>query len=58
VLFQKLDDLSDGDGSPGVPFNREREVEEVLTELKSLQSKPMPLTEAVYLHAVGEARTS
>lgn len=54
VLFQKLDDLSDGDGAAGVVFNKDKEVEALRGELRSLHDKAMPMTEAVYRAVVGE----
>lgn len=54
VLFQKLDDLADGDGVKDVTFNKEIEIEALLGQLRSLSAKPMPLTEGVYRAVVGE----
>lgn len=54
VLFQKLDDLHDGDGARDASFNRDTEVEGLRAELRSLHGKPMALTNAVYQAVVGE----
>lgn len=54
VLFQKLDDLADGDGATDLVFNKDIEREALLGQLRSLCVKPMPLTEAVYRAVVGE----
>lgn len=54
VLFQKLDDLSDGDGVSGVAWERDKEVEVLRAELCSLHPGQMPLTEAVFAGVVGE----
>jgi farnesyl diphosphate synthase len=53
VLFQKLDDVADGDGTAAATFNRDAEVSELRSELRSLCSSPLPLTEAVYEMIVG-----
>ena len=54
VLFQRLDDISDGDGIPDDYFNRDVEVQSLRAELQSLHTKPMTLTDAVYRVVVGE----
>ena len=54
VLFQRLDDIADGDGAADMALNRDAEVESLRAELRSLHSKPMPLAEAVYGIVVGE----
>ena len=55
VLFQQLDDVADGDGAAAASFNRDAEVSELLSELRSLWSSPLPFTEAVYGMIVGGA---
>jgi geranylgeranyl pyrophosphate synthase len=57
VLFQKLDDLADGDGTTDLNFNRNIEIEALLSELRALSAKPMHLTEAVYRTVVGQELT-
>ena len=57
VLFQKLDDLADGDGTTDLTFNRDIEIEALLSELRALSAKPMHLTEAVYYTVVGQELT-
>ena len=54
VLFQKLDDVADGDGTAAASFNRDAEVADLLSQLKSLSSSRLPITEAVYGMIVGE----
>ena len=54
VLFQKLDDIADGDGTSKVEWNREREISDLLSELRSLRSQPFLHTEAVYRMIAGE----
>jgi farnesyl diphosphate synthase len=55
VLFQRLDDLADGDGAPDPTFNKDFAVASLFKELRALSDKPLPLTEAVYKMVVGEA---
>lgn len=54
VLFQRLDDIQDGDGVMDAPFNRDTEVESLRAELRSLHSRSMPLTEALFRIILGE----
>jgi hypothetical protein len=54
VLFQKLDDLADGDGAKGATFKKDSEIEALLAHLRSLSTKPLLLTEGVYRAVVGE----
>jgi geranylgeranyl pyrophosphate synthase len=54
VLFQKLDDVSDGDGTMSEPFDREREIFESHARLlKHASPRALPLTELVYRKIVG-----
>jgi farnesyl diphosphate synthase len=53
VLFQKLDDVADGDGTVAERFNRDTEVRRLHSELRALWSSPLPFTEAVYGMIVG-----
>jgi farnesyl diphosphate synthase len=53
VLFQKLDDVADGDAAAAAGFNRDAEVRNLHTELRALWSSPLPFTEAVYGMIVG-----
>jgi geranylgeranyl pyrophosphate synthase len=55
VLFQRLDDISDGDGALEAPFNRDTEIEALRGELRSLHDAPLPICEAVFRLIVGEA---
>lgn len=55
VLFQRLDDISDGDGAPDDSFNRDKEIEALRGELRSLRDAAMPVTEVVFRLIVGEA---
>jgi farnesyl diphosphate synthase len=54
VLFQRIDDLTDGDGTSGSVWNKEREIQELLSKLRSLNARPLPYTEGVYRMIVGE----
>lgn len=54
VLFQRLDDLADGDGTSGTLWSREREIGELLSELRSLHRGAFPCTELVFQMIVGE----
>ena len=54
VLFQKLDDLADGDGATGITFNKDSEIEALIGQLRTLSTKPMPLTEGVLSAVIGE----
>jgi geranylgeranyl pyrophosphate synthase len=54
VLFQRLDDLADGDGAPDTVWNKEGEIQELRTELSSLHPHPLPYTEGVYRMIIGE----
>ena len=54
VLFQKLDDLSDGDGAPSLVCEKDKEIEDLRAELRSLHDTQMKLTEAVFNAVVGE----
>jgi hypothetical protein len=54
VLFQKLDDVSDGDGTMSEPFDREREIFESHARLlKHASPRALPLTELVHRKIVG-----
>lgn len=54
VLFQRLDDLADGDGASEDQWSRERETQALLTELRALTARSLPYTEEVYRMIVGE----
>lgn len=54
VLFQRLDDLADGDGAAGVVWDKEREIRDLLVELRSLDLRSLPHAEGVYRMIVGE----
>jgi len=54
VLFQRLDDLADGDGASADQWSRERETQALLTELRELNARSLPHTEEVYRMIVGE----
>lgn len=54
VLFQKLDDVSDGDSTMSEPFHRNREIADSHARLVKLaSSRALPLTELVYRTIVG-----
>lgn len=54
VLFQRLDDLADGDGAAGVVWDKEGDIRDRLAELRSLDLRPLPHAEGVYRMIVGE----
>ncbi len=54
VLFQKLDDLADGDGTAGTAWNKDKEIQELLAELRSLHQGSLGYTEGVYRLIIGE----
>ncbi len=54
VLFQRLDDLADGDGASAEQWSSERETQALITELRSLNARSLPYTEGVYRMIVGE----
>ena len=54
VLFQRLDDLADGDGASGVVWDKEREIHDIRSELRALHFRSLPHTEGIYRMIVGE----
>lgn len=54
VLFQKLDDLADGDGIQGIPFEREKEIQDLYGQISALSGRAMPLTAGVFRALVGQ----
>jgi geranylgeranyl pyrophosphate synthase len=54
VLFQRLDDIADGDGTSGTVWNKDREIHDLLVGLRSLHHGPLLYTEGVYRMIIGE----
>lgn len=54
VLFQRLDDIADGDGASGVLWDKESEIRDIRTELRALHPRSLSYTEGVYRMIVGE----
>jgi geranylgeranyl pyrophosphate synthase len=53
VLFQRLDDLADGDGSSGIVWHKEKDIEALLSELHSLHAVSLSCTEGVFSMIIG-----
>ncbi len=54
VLFQRLDDLADGDGTSATAWNKEKEIHDLRSELRALHPRPLSYTEGVYRIVIGE----
>jgi farnesyl diphosphate synthase len=54
VLFQKLDDIDDGDGPQSGAFDKGRETQALLAALQAIRPQSMPTTELVYRLIVGD----
>lgn len=54
VLFQRLDDLADGDGTAGTEWDKDTQIRDLLVELGSLHHGSLPYTEGVYRMIIGE----
>jgi geranylgeranyl pyrophosphate synthase len=55
VLFQRLDDLADGDGTSGAAWDRAKEIVDLRAHLRSLNARTLTYTEAVYQMIVGDS---
>ncbi|MEN9845610.1 MAG: hypothetical protein RIS36_757 [Pseudomonadota bacterium] len=54
VLFQRLDDLVDGDAMVEAEWNKDTEIHDLIVELGSLHYRSLPYTEGVYRMIIGE----
>lgn len=54
VLFQRLDDIADGDGTAGTVWSKDKEIHDLLAALRALHRGSLSYTEGVYRMIIGE----